>query len=516
MISFEKFFYEKSNIKDIETDTDSDNPYLSLVQELKESAAERSFFKTFIEGKLPCAREFIFDKKTKKYRGDFAFPDKKIVIEINGPQHYVKERSQYRNIEKQNIPIIDSGKNDDYSILYGRYKDRHEYIKNLGWRVIEIPSWYVNQKDKIDYFNNLIGNIKNIQSIEAFDYDSYIVPMKVSVEDNDKNIKLLDKLLKDGKSVISIAQDIKRFNRTIKTSESHLSKVIGNYAKDHGLIITNSFSPEQLAEINRRIQAIPNKETMTPESIAKQLKYVSATALRNYLGKDIDEWRSKDFIEKGERNKGFSPEQLDEINRRIQAIPNKETMGPVAIAKQLKNISAATLRSYLGKGIDEWRSEDFIEKGERYKGLSSEELSEINRRIQSIPNKKTMSPESIAKQLKNISADTLKKYLGNGIDEWRSKDSIEKSERNKPMTPQKLAEINRRIQAIPNKETMSHESIAKQLKNISSITLRRYLGRGIDEWRSKNFIEKDKRSTRINPVNPHVESFKTFLKYFHK
>ena len=80
---------------------------------------------------------------------DIAFPDKQIGIEINGNQHYER--------------------NGD---LKPYYKDRHNYLECMGWKIYELH-YKIPYSDKIlDIINNIL---KSSDSIYDFDYDEYII-----------------------------------------------------------------------------------------------------------------------------------------------------------------------------------------------------------------------------------------------------------------------------------------------------------------------------------------------------
>lgn len=80
----------------------------------------------------------------RKFAIDIAIPKKKICIEINGNQHYNKDGT-----------------------LKIYYQDRHDYIKNLGWSVWEIPFNYVY---KNDFVEKLLCDIHNISDDPDYEY----------------------------------------------------------------------------------------------------------------------------------------------------------------------------------------------------------------------------------------------------------------------------------------------------------------------------------------------------------
>jgi very-short-patch-repair endonuclease len=81
--------------------------------------------------------------KNRNFKIDIAFPYKKIGIEINGNQHY----------KKSNDLIL-----DDY------YLERHNLIKNNGWKLVEL--YY-----KTVYDENILNIIKEIIDYGSYDYE---------------------------------------------------------------------------------------------------------------------------------------------------------------------------------------------------------------------------------------------------------------------------------------------------------------------------------------------------------
>ncbi len=72
----------------------------------------------------------------KRYRADILINDKKLIIEINGGQHYSSKNKKYK--------------------LGEYYQIRHDLLINNGWRVFEIPCAYVY---KTNFLNNLLVQI---------------------------------------------------------------------------------------------------------------------------------------------------------------------------------------------------------------------------------------------------------------------------------------------------------------------------------------------------------------------
>ncbi|QBQ76898.1 hypothetical protein WFK_00135 [Escherichia phage vB_EcoM_WFK] len=73
--------------------------------------------------------------KNRAYCTDIALIDKKIIIEVNGNQHYSNPKKK---------------------ILAPYYKERHDIIKSLGWEIYELHYAEVYKEDIV---NNLIASI---------------------------------------------------------------------------------------------------------------------------------------------------------------------------------------------------------------------------------------------------------------------------------------------------------------------------------------------------------------------
>lgn len=102
--------------------------------------------------------EFIeeYDPKISNvnYSIDIAIPDKLIAIEINGNQHY----------------------NSD-GTLKPYYQNRHDILEINGWDVYEI---HYSHCFKLERWGDLINKLKNIKSINNFDYLSYVPKQKIT------------------------------------------------------------------------------------------------------------------------------------------------------------------------------------------------------------------------------------------------------------------------------------------------------------------------------------------------
>lgn len=91
--------------------------------------------------------EFPPNVEGRSFAVDIAFPDRKIIWEINGNQHYEKDGS-----------------------LKAYYQERHDLLVAAGWTVYEIPSRRCFRTDKIEEFISL--SLNSPVRVE-FDYFSY-------------------------------------------------------------------------------------------------------------------------------------------------------------------------------------------------------------------------------------------------------------------------------------------------------------------------------------------------------
>ena len=112
------------------------------------SKPEETFF-TFLETESIAepTREYVF-AKPRKWRFDFAWPTKKVAVEIDGIGF-----SSYRITRHQTGP--------------GFLKDREKDLaaKELGWNVVHVPApWVTRQEHKrlidrvLEYIRERVGN----------------------------------------------------------------------------------------------------------------------------------------------------------------------------------------------------------------------------------------------------------------------------------------------------------------------------------------------------------------------
>ena len=131
------------------------------IQWLKEHPDEHPWRKSTKFKSTPCEllKKYLKDAEInfiEEYTGfedhnyaiDIAFPIDKIGIEVNGNQHYKKDGS-----------------------LTEYYKNREDYLKSQGWKILQLHYSFVYDEDKV---HHLINDIKNdIQNIDV-DYSVFI------------------------------------------------------------------------------------------------------------------------------------------------------------------------------------------------------------------------------------------------------------------------------------------------------------------------------------------------------
>lgn len=330
VVTFKQFFCESTE--------DELNQYEILYSELQQSNSELYFKHLLNNENLKYAEQYRIDTK-RRFSIDFAFPDKKIAVEINGPHHYQELISNWNNIPNE---IIDSSKNDDVSMLLSKFQLRHQFIKEMGWRIIEIPVSLIKVQHE-SFLLNLINEIKNINFKFEFDYSSYVPKQKLKFKNTEESINLLKKLI-ETKTYNQIAEDlISKLNlpNTIK----YIAKLISDFCvqnklKPHRL----SSSREKLQKVQNMIELIPNKENMGSIEMAKVLSQkisevegtpvtVTHSDIKNWLSRKVmPDWRSQSA-----KMIGRQPILSREITDIINSIPNKRRIGLVQMAEILSN-----------------------------------------------------------------------------------------------------------------------------------------------------------------------------------
>jgi very-short-patch-repair endonuclease len=93
--------------------------------------------------------------KNRLFSIDIAFPDKKIGIEVNGMQHYNKDRS-----------------------LKEYYQKRKEDIEKEGWKLFDV---YYSKIYKDDFVTDLVNGLKKEHDLTEVDYSFYIKEKKIKL-----------------------------------------------------------------------------------------------------------------------------------------------------------------------------------------------------------------------------------------------------------------------------------------------------------------------------------------------
>ena len=141
----------------------TDETKLKLSQKRKEylkNNPDKNPYGSHPQVSIPCelVKKYLFDNEIKFipefppldsrfFHIDIAFPDKMIGVEINGNQHYDKQRN-----------------------LLTQYQERHDLIVKSGWILLEIP--YV-QAYNTNFLNDLKKFIETKEPINFFVYEKY-------------------------------------------------------------------------------------------------------------------------------------------------------------------------------------------------------------------------------------------------------------------------------------------------------------------------------------------------------
>lgn len=123
-------------------------PYL-LNHSRKESYPEKYFTEIFQKEKIDVLKKY----RIGLYELDFAIPERKIDIEIDGEQHYCDSK------------IVESD------------KKRNEYLINQGWDIIRIRWSHYNKlskNEKNKFIDNIKNYIQNISKVKPYIYIEYI------------------------------------------------------------------------------------------------------------------------------------------------------------------------------------------------------------------------------------------------------------------------------------------------------------------------------------------------------
>lgn len=113
--------------------------------------------KNFLSSKNIIFVEEYSPSDERHFAIDIAFPDIKLGIEINGNQHYKSD-----------------GTLKDY------YQDRHEFLENLGWIIIEVHYSLCFNTENIEKILDL-NTIKS-SKLDAYTIEKYLKPKTVKIK----------------------------------------------------------------------------------------------------------------------------------------------------------------------------------------------------------------------------------------------------------------------------------------------------------------------------------------------
>jgi len=150
------------------------------------------------------------------YSIDVAFPEIKLGIEINGEQHYNRDKS-----------------------LKKYYQDRHDLIEKSGWLLIELHYSLVYNDKKV---NKIINSLNDKFKLKEINVDFELRKNKKQKRiDEEKNRKLKEKAEKDTilQNRLSIIKNyeksygwISRISKELCISHTHVRRLIKKYLPD--------------------------------------------------------------------------------------------------------------------------------------------------------------------------------------------------------------------------------------------------------------------------------------------
>lgn len=131
----------------------------------KQSYPEKLFETIILKLNETVFKYYIPPESKRFFEIDFAIPDKKIGFEINGNQHYNKNKE-----------------------LTEYYKNRHIYLKSLGWKIIEIPYLLCYDQNKIiNIIESELNKKLSTNSFVIIDYKKYIKNKRKNIKKNKRN-----------------------------------------------------------------------------------------------------------------------------------------------------------------------------------------------------------------------------------------------------------------------------------------------------------------------------------------
>lgn len=148
-----------------------------------------------------CLRGFIYQYRIPEtlYEGDFVNPESKVIIEIDGEQHYVDSKIVLHDIKRTNR------------------------LEELGWKIIRV-SWRDFNRLNRDRKEEIISNL-NKESIDNFNIENYITLKKKCDE--------CDNILKDKRSNLCSKCSNKKNginSRRFEISKIELEKLVSEYS----------------------------------------------------------------------------------------------------------------------------------------------------------------------------------------------------------------------------------------------------------------------------------------------
>ena len=121
--------------------------------------------KNILKQKFKFEEEYTDTRWEHNYSIDLAFLDKKFAIEVNGNQHYTNE-----------------GKLNTY------YQNRHDYLVEQGWTVLEVHYSWCYKEDKIQ---EIVIAIENSTKIDLTEHELLFAHKRKTLEESNKAQELL-------------------------------------------------------------------------------------------------------------------------------------------------------------------------------------------------------------------------------------------------------------------------------------------------------------------------------------
>lgn len=160
--------------------------------------------KTVLKQKFNFEEEYTDTRWEHNYSIDIAFLDKKLAIEVNGNQHYTNE-----------------GKLNTY------FQNRHDYLVEQGWRILEVHYSWCYKEDKIQ---EIVTAIENSTEIDFTEHELLFAYKRKTLEERDKEKqkkkeKRNDEIEKRKLQILNSGVDLTIFGWVEKVSK--LTKLTG-------------------------------------------------------------------------------------------------------------------------------------------------------------------------------------------------------------------------------------------------------------------------------------------------